>query len=377
MKPYFFAEVAPLLKQNGVIDLGIGSPDLPPPPPVIETLQQVSRQNDVHGYGPHAGLPQLRSAFADWAKARFNIILDPQTEVLPLLGSKESIVHLSLALLSANSAVLVPNPGYVPFSFGAKLAGARAIDFDLTEKNNFIPDMEQIESLVTAHKPKILWLNYPNNPTGATINKEALSQLVNLAHQHNFMIGYDNPYSELGYDGYVAPSILEISGAKDVAIEFHSFSKTYHMAGWRVGMAVGNRELIKKLLTMKSNIDSGIFIPIQHAAVTALKTPEQWLVSRNQLLAQRRDITVATCKQAGLTPLKPKAGLYVWAKLPTDMKNDKQFCLDLLKKTGVFITPGSIFGSNGQGWARFTLCQPQDKIIKAGKKLKTFYANNR
>ncbi len=372
MKSYFFAEIAPLLKDEGVIDLGIGNPDLSPPQTVIDTLQQTSQREDVHGYAPHAGLLALRQAFSHWVQHRFNVTLDPETEILPLLGSKEGIVHFSLSVLAPNDTVLIPNPGYLPFGFGAKLAGAKAIEFDLVEKNNFLPNLEQIDQLAKIHRPKIMWLNFPHNPTGVTIGKDLLVQLVQLAHRRNFVIGYDNPYSELGYDDYIAPSILEIPGAKEVAIEFQSLSKTYHMAGWRVGMAMGNPKLIKNLLTIKSHIDSGMFVPIQHAAIAALKTPKTWLKSRNNTLKKRRDKLISICQQAGLSPLEPKAGLYVFAKLPPQISNDREFVLSLLKHTRVFITPGSIFGSNGKGWVRFTLCQPEDKIIQAGEKINTY-----
>jgi LL-diaminopimelate aminotransferase len=372
LPPYVFATVekriaAQKAKGVDVISLGIGSPDLEPPRFIIDELYRSALERSTHGYAGYYGTPALRRAIATYYRNRFGVELDPNTEVRPLIGSKEGLANMALAFIDKGDIALAPDPGYPTYSMGAVMAGGEAYAMPLREENGYLPDFEAIPGDVLK-RATILWLDYPNNPTGAAAPLEFLQQAVDFAREHDLLICYDNPYCDLTFDGYVAPSILEIPGAKDVAVEFNSLSKTYNMAGWRVGMVVGNAQAIEALTVVKTNIDSGIFQPIQDAAVVALTGDQSWIAERNLIYQRRRDIILNWLPTLGMTAQPPKGALYVWAKVPAGV-NCEQFALDVLEKAGVWMTPGTAFGEQGDGYLRLSLCVPEERLKEAGERL--------
>jgi LL-diaminopimelate aminotransferase len=378
LPPYPFAswsrEVAAVAARGvDVIRLDIGNPDLPPPPQVIQALEQSARDPHHHGYPGYQGLPALRHAIADYYRRRFGVDLDPQTEVLPLLGSKEGIVNLGLACLDAGDLVLVPDPGYAAYALGAALAGAEVIAFPLRPEQGYLPDLKAVPRNV-ADRAALMWLNYPNNPTGAAADLRFFGEATDFAREHNLLLCHDAPYCDVAYDGYVAPSLLQVPGAAEVALEFNSLSKSWNMAGWRIGMAVGNRQALAALAQVKSNIDSGIFRPLQEAAVEALKTDEGWVLERNQIYQGRRDLMAAGLAGAGLEPTHPRATLYLWARVP-DGSNSENWALELLHSTGVAVAPGSFFGPGGEGFVRLSVGTPSEQIRSAMERLEQFTAS--
>lgn len=374
LPPYVFAEADKRLQQMktqgiDVINLGIGSPDLPPPRTVIDALYESALKPGNHGYAGYYGLPALRRAITGYYASRFRVDLDPETEVAVLIGSKEGLFNVSLAFLDAGDVALIPDPGYPTYQMGTSMAGGVRYSLPLLEEHGFLPELEAIPADIMA-AAKILWLNYPNNPTGAVADMEFLEKAVNIARRHNLLLCYDNPYCDLTFDGYRAPSILEIAGAKGVAIEFNSLSKTYNMAGWRVGMAVGSAEAVEALARVKTNIDSGIFKPVQEAAIAALTGDQSWLPARNAIYQGRRDAVLAFLPQIGLTAKVPQAAMYVWARLPeADARDSYGFCVRTLEQTGVWMTPGSSFGENGEGYIRIALTLPEERLREAGQRL--------
>jgi LL-diaminopimelate aminotransferase len=372
LPPYVFATVekriaAQQAKGVDVISLGIGSPDLKPPQFIIDELYRSASRADTHGYAGYYGTPALRKAMAGYYQKRFGVELDATNEVLPLIGSKEGLANMAFAFIDAGDVALVPDPGYPTYSMGALMAGGSYYALPLYEEQGYLPDLGSIPGDVLA-KATVLWLDYPNNPTGAVAPKAFLEQAVAFARVHDILICYDNPYCDLTYDGYVASSILEIPGAKDVCIEFNSLSKTYNMAGWRIGMAVGNPEAVKALTTLKTNIDSGIFRPIQDAAVVALNGDQSWLTERNMVYQRRRDIVMGWLPKIGLSAQPPKGALYVWAKVPAGV-NCEKYAIETLEKTGVWLTPGTAFGAHGEGYLRLSLCVPDERLKEAGERL--------
>jgi LL-diaminopimelate aminotransferase len=291
--------------------------------------------------------------------------LNPTTEVQSLIGSKEGLVNLSLAILDPGDLVLVPNPGYAPYAMGAALAGAEIYHFPLREEDDFLPDLKAIPQQV-ADRAVMIWLNYPNNPTGATADLAFFERAVHFARRNDLLLCHDAPYCDITYDGYVAPSLLEIPGAAKVAVEFNSLSKTWNMAGWRIGMALGNSDALAALAQVKSNMDSGIFWPVQEAAVQALGTCPEWILERNQIYQKRMDILIEGLERAGLVTRRPQATLYAWVRVPEPAE---QFALDLLMETGVTIAPGSFFGPGGEGFARIAITAPAEQIREAMKRL--------
>ncbi len=374
LPPYVFAEAGKRLdelRRQGVdvIDLGMGSPDLPPPRRIIDALYESALKSGNHGYAGYYGLSTLRRAIADYYQRRFGVALDPEREVTVLIGSKEGLFNVSLAFLDSGDVALIPDPAYPTYSSGTHMAGGVRYPLPLREENGFLPDFESVPADV-AEAAKILWLNYPNNPTGAVADPEVLSRAVNWAQRHNLLLCYDNPYCDLTFDGYCAPSVLQIPGARSVALEFNSLSKTYSMAGWRVGMAVGNVEAVQALARVKTNIDSGIFKPIQEAAVAALTGDQTWLAERNAVYQRRRDAVLEFLPRIGLTARAPKGALYVWARLPkAQMCNTTEYCVRALEQTGVWLTPGSAYGENGEGYIRIALTLPEDRLRAAGERL--------
>jgi LL-diaminopimelate aminotransferase len=372
LPPYVFATVEKQIAQQrakgaDVINLGIGSPDLAPPKFIVDAMYQSALREDTHGYAGYYGTPALRKAIADYYQTRFGVELNVASEVLPLIGSKEGLANMALAFIDAGDYALASDPGYPTYRMGALMAGGDSYAMPLSEETDWLVDFEEIPSDIAAKSP-IMWLNYPNNPTGAAAPIEFLQRAVDFAREYDIVICYDNPYCDLTFDGYVAPSILEVPGAKDVAVEFNSLSKTYNMAGWRVGMAVGNAQAIEALTTVKTNIDSGIFRPLQDAATVALTGDQSWLADRNMIYQRRRDIIMGWLPKVGMTARLPKGALYVWAKAPAGV-DCEAFALEVLQKTGVWITPGTAFGDHGNGYFRISLCVPEERLIEAGERL--------
>jgi LL-diaminopimelate aminotransferase len=372
-KPYFFASLSKKLfdlKAKGVdvIRIDMGSPDLPPADFITDSLVTSARRSDTHGYTPNGGTPAFRQAIADYYMERFEVSLDPQKEVIGLIGSKEGLFNLSQVLLNPGDVSLVPDPGYPVYSAGGIIAGAKIVYFPLLRENGFLPDLNAIPVEDLA-KAKILWLNYPNNPTGAIATMDFFEEAVLFAKRNHILIAHDAPYTDVCFDHYHAPSLMQVPGAKDVAVEFNSLSKTYNMAGWRLGMAVGNPEIINYLFTYKSQMDTSNFEPVFDAGVTALTSNQDWLVERNDLYQKRRDIVVKGLQQAGFTLETPKAAIYVWAHLPAGENDSMAFCNQLLEETGVSTTPGIVYGQHGEGFLRVSLGTPTDRIEEAMQRI--------
>jgi LL-diaminopimelate aminotransferase len=374
IKPYFFASldktIAELRKSGlDVIRLDMGSPDLPPEDFIIESLVDAARQPDNHGYSPSGGTAALRSAFASYYLDRFDLQLNPEKETLGLIGSKEGLFNLSQVLLNPGDLVLIPDPCYPVYSTSAVIARAETYTMPLLAKNAFLPDLNAIPEEI-AERAKLMWLNYPNNPTGAIAPFKFFEEVVTFARKHEIVIAHDAPYVDVCFDGYIAPSILQVPGAKDVAVEFNSLSKTYNMAGWRVGVAAGNPEIIRLLRMFKSQMDSSLFKPVMKAAETALLGDQEWIVGRNQIYQQRRDMIVATLKEIGFDLEVPKASLYVWAHLPEPWTDSIEFCDTLIRETGVSITPGVVYGKSGAGFVRISLVTPVERLSEAMERMK-------
>jgi|YNPBryantNP2012_1023418.scaffolds.fasta_scaffold00318_19 LL-diaminopimelate aminotransferase len=355
-----------------VIRLDMGDPDLPPPEEVIEVLTCSARVPHHHGYSSYRGLPVLRQAIAGYYEKRFGVTLDADTQVLPLIGSKEGIVHMAMACLDPGDLVLVPDPGYAPYTMGALLAGAEVYTFPLLAENGFLPDLDAIPAAI-ADRAALMWLNYPNNPTGATADLEFFAQAVDFARRHGLLLCHDAPYCDVCYDGYRAPSILQVRGAEEVAVEFNSLSKTFNMPGWRVGMAVGNTDAITALATIKSNVDSGMFHPVQEAAARALATDQAWIARRNAIYQERMEIVIRALERAGMETTRPRASLYVWAQVPRGWGSE-QFALKLLEETGVVAAPGTFFGPAGEGYIRLSVTAPKERLQNAMERLCNFVA---
>ena len=375
LPPYVFAKLERRLRElqaqgKEIIRLDIGSPDLPPPDFIIEAMYHSMQNPSRHGYGGYYGTPELRQAIATYYEHRFGVKLDPRREVAPLIGSKEGIANVALAFVDPGQPVLVPDPGYPTYGLGTLLAGGVSVPVPLFAENGFLPDLEMIPR-ETARSAKILWLNYPNNPTGAVASLEFFERVVAFARRYELLVCHDNPYCDVTFDGYKAPSLLQVPGAMDVALEFNSLSKTYNMAGWRVGMAVGNAVAVEALAQTKTNIDSGIFLPIQDAAVVALTGDQTWLEQRNEIYRQRRDLILGTLHEVGIQADQPVASLYVWARVPEGY-HSVDFATRLLEETGISITPGTAFGSNGEGYLRISLGMSTERIREAMERLTRF-----
>lgn len=375
LPPYPFATLERRiaeLKSKGmdIVRLDIGSPDLPPPPFIVEALYKSAQAPTNHGYPGYYGTPQLRRAIADYYARRFGVELDPKEEALVLIGSKEGLAHASLAFLDPGDLALIPDPGYPTYYLSTLLAGGEVYYMPLLAENEFFPDFSAIPTEI-AERARLMWLGYPNNPTGATANLDSLSRAVDFARAHDILLCHDNPYCDLTYDGYLAPSILQIPGAKEVGIEFNSLSKTYNMAGWRVGMAVGNAEAIKALALVKSNVDSGVFLPIQDAAVAALTGDQSWIPERNAIYQERRDIVMEGLKELGLEAERPKAALYVWVRIPAGCTS-QDFATRLLEEKGVSVAPGNYYGPSGEGYVRISLTIPPERLREGMRRMREF-----
>ncbi len=368
-KPYFFAalneKINALKKQNvDIIRIDIGSPDFPPPDFIIDKLVATARKADVHGYSPNGGSPGFRQAVASYYHTRFQVELDPQKEVLGLLGSKEGLFHLSQVLLNPGDISLVPDPGYPVYSASSIIAGAEVYNLPLLDENGFLPDLDSIPQEVLA-KAKILWLNYPNNPTGASGSLEFFEKAVVFGRENGILIAHDAPYVDVCFDGYEAPSIMQVKGAKDICVEFNSLSKTYNMAGWRLGMVVGNPQVLQYINTYKSQLDSSHFTPIMEAGAAALTGDQEWLEERNEIYQSRRNMVVNSLRAAGIEVSPPKAAIYVWSKLPHGIGDSMDFCSRMLEETGVSTTPGIVYGDHGEGYFRISISTDSERLKEA------------
>jgi len=373
LPPYLFAEIdkrkeEAIKKGVDVIDLGIGDPDLPTPPHIVEALCHAAKDPSNHRYPAYEGMLSFREAVATWYKHRKHVNLDADDEVLTLIGAKEGIAHSVFAFLDPGDIALVPDPAYPVYNNATVLADSTPYSVPLTEEHDFKPDLECIDREV-ARKAKIMFLNYPNNPTAATVEKSFFREVVDFARENEIIILHDNPYSELTFDGYEAPSFLAVKGAKEVGIEFNSLSKTYNMTGWRIGYAVGNSEIIKGLRIVKTNVDSGAFQAVQIAGIAALTGSQDGVKQNMAIYRERRDIAVTGLRAAGVEVKKPKATFYLWAKVPSGFSSI-QFSMFLLERAGVVITPGVGFGKHGEGFFRLAFCMSGERLKEACDRIK-------
>ena len=373
LPPYLFVELEKLKKQaraggKDVIDLGVGDPDQPTPQSIVKALCEAVQEPSTHKYALDAGITELRQEIANWYKNRFGVKLDPDTEVLPLIGSKEGIAHIPLAFINPGDAALVPNPCYPPYRSGVIFAGGEVIDLPLLSENGFLPDLLKLGRGV-ARKAKLAFLNYPNNPTSGSCGKDFFASAVEFANKNNIIICHDAAYSEITYDGYVQPSFLEAAGAMEVGVEFHSLSKTYNMTGWRIGFACGNAAIIKELAKVKANIDSGIFTAIQRAGLAALRMPQSHLGNLRDMYQSRRDCLVDGLNSIGWQVEKPKATFYIWTRLPKG-SDSTAFAKQLIEEAGVVATPGVGFGKYGEGFIRMALTVSEERMKEAVGRIK-------
>ena len=372
LPPYLFVEITKKIaekkaKGEDVVSFAIGDPDIPTPPHILNRLIKAAQDPVNHRYPETEGLPELHRAIAEWYKKRFGVTLDPDKEVLPLIGAKEGIAHIAFCFVDPGDTVLVPDPGYPPYAIGTMLAGGRSYYMRLMEKNNYLPDFKTIPEYI-AKQATLLWLNYPNNPTGAVADVSFFEDAVRFAKQYDIAICHDAPYTEVAFDGYEPVSILQVNGAKDVGVEFHSLSKTYNMTGWRIGMVVGNEKMVKALNTLKSNLDSGIPQAIQYAAIEALLGPQDCIKEHNAIYQRRRDLVVEGLNKIGIEAKAPKASLYIWAKIPEGY-NSVDFTADLLEQVGIVVTPGIGYGKSGEGYVRLSLTIADASLVKGLSRL--------
>ncbi len=373
LPPYLFKELdrkrdEAISKGVDVIDLGVGDPDLPTPEPVVEEMKRAVQDSKNHRYPSYVGMIEFRKAVAEWYKNRFGVSLDPENEVLSLIGSKEGIAHFPLAFVNPGDIVLVPTPAYPVYNISTIFAGGTSFFMPLLEENHFLPDLSSIPTQI-AEKAKIMFINYPNNPTSAVADKDFFKEVVEFAKKYGIIVCHDAAYTEISFDGYVPPSILEVDGAKDVAVEFHSLSKTYNMTGWRIGFAVGNAELISALGAVKSNIDSGVFQAVQIAAIRALRLDRSWIKETVDIYKKRRDLLVEALNNIGLKVKPPKATFYLWIKVPEGYSSEG-FASKLLDEAGIVVTPGNGFGEPGEGYIRISLTQKDERLKEAVDRIK-------
>lgn len=359
-----------------IINLGIGSPDLAPHPAVIEELTKQSARTDVHAYQSYKGSPVLRQAIAEWYDRSYKVRLDAGTEILPLIGSKEGIMHICMTYLNEGDAVLVPNPGYPTYRSAVKLAGGSVLEYELKESMNWQPSIESLEEQLasTDKKVKLIFINYPHMPTGAIASADFFQTLIDFARKHDMLIVHDNPYSFILNDN--PASLLSIDGAKDVAIELNSLSKSHNMAGWRVGMICGAKQRIDEIIRFKSNMDSGMFLPAQLAAAKALSLGPDWHEKLNTIYRQRREKVYELLDTIGAAYTKDQVGMFVWAKKPDNFQSGYAVSDEILYGANVFLTPGGIFGSAGENYIRISLCTPLEKLDAALNRIKNFRSLN-
>lgn len=365
LPPYLFAELdrrvsAKKAEGADVISFGIGDPDFPTPKHIVDAARDAVSDPGTHHYPSYVGMPKLREAIAAWMQGRFGVSLDPNTEILPLWGSKEGVVHLPWAMIGEGDIALCADPGYPPYDVGTRLAGGTPTPLPLRASTGFLPDFGEIAGDVAA-RTKLMWLNYPGNPTGATCDLAFFEQAVDFCRQNNIILAHDAAYSEITYDGYVAPSVLQVDGGKDVSVELHSFSKSFNMTGWRIGWAAGSAEVIEALGRLKTNLDSGVFDAIQHAGIAALEGSREFLDKQLAVFAHRRDIAVAGLQDAGLKAWTPKGSFYLWVPVP-DGETSASFATKLLDEAAVVVAPGNGYGEFGEGYVRFSLTLADERV---------------
>lgn len=378
IKEYWFAgkmrEVARMNAEGkDVVSLGVGGPDRMPAVEVVETLCESARNPKNHVYQIAAGIPELRNAMASWYKRIYEVEVNPDSEVLPLIGSKEGVLHVSLAFLNPGDKVLVPNPGYMTYSGVSRLLGAEIVNYDLIAEEGWMPDFDQLEKLVSGGDVKLMWVNYPNMPTGAGATLELFEKLVDFGRRHGIVIVHDNPYSFILNENPL--SLLQVEGAKEIAIELNSLSKSHNMSGWRMGMVVSNPEFVGWVRKVKSNIDSGQFRPVMEAAVKALELPLSWYEEVNATYRGRRKVAEKIMEELGCRFDPKQQGLFLWGKLPEGSGDSASFADRILHEARVFVVPGFIFGSNGEGWLRISLCATEERMNTALERIKEMNHN--
>jgi len=373
LPPYLFAEIdrkkrQAIAKGVDIIDLGIGDPDIPTPTPVVEKLVECATKPANHRYPNSSGMGEFREAVASWYQRRFNVKLDPAKEVCSLIGSKEGIGNMAVAFVDPGDVVLVSSPCYPVYHIGTAFNGGKNYFLPLRKENKFLPDLDSIPADV-AKQAKLLWINYPNNPTAAVADKDFYKKVIDFANKYNVIVCHDAAYTEMGYDGYRPMSFLELDGAKEVGIEFHSLSKTFNMTGWRIGMAVGNPDIVGGLAQAKSNLDSGIFQSVQEAGIEALRLGDAIVDPSRRIYQERRDILVDGLRAVGLQCEKPKATFYVWVECPRGLSS-ADFTTKLLEDAGVVTTPGNGFGEAGEGFVRFTVCVDKERLKEVAERIR-------
>ncbi|MBC7247780.1 MAG: LL-diaminopimelate aminotransferase [Actinobacteria bacterium] len=377
LPPYPFAEIDRRVEEKelqgvDVINFGIGDPDLPTPPHIVERLCEECRRPENHRYPSYRGMDRFREAAAGWFQERFGVSLDPAREVLALIGSKEGIAHLPLAFLDAGDTALVPDPGYPVYRNATILCGGRPVSLPLREDRGYLPDLGALESSLL-DRARLLFVNYPNNPTAAVADAAFFEELVYYARKHDLIVAHDNAYCEITYDGYRSPSLLEVKGAKDVSLEFHSLSKTYNMTGWRVGFAVGGEKVISALGQVKTNVDSGVFNAVQLAAVAALEGPQDCVRENCEVYRRRRDILVDSLRSLGWEVTPPAATLYLWMRVPQGY-DAASFTGELLERAEVVVVPGTAYGARGEGYVRFSLTLPDERLQEGAERIRRAFS---
>lgn len=379
VQEYYFSkklkEVAQMNAEGkNVINLGVGSPDLSPSEQTIETLCYHARKADTHGYQPYTGIPELRRGFAEWYNRWYGVELNPENEILPLIGSKEGVLHVSMAFINPGDSVLIPNPGYPTYSSVSKLVGANLIPYELKEESGWMPDFETLEQMDLSNV-KLMWVNYPNMPTGTNATMELFEKLVNFGKKHGIVICNDNPYSFILNEQPL--SILSVPGARDICIEMNSMSKSHNMPGWRIGMLATNPEFISWILKVKSNIDSGQFKPMQQAAVSALKAPDKWYERMNRVYKNRRNLAGQIMEALGCCYDEKQVGLFLWGRIPANIKSSEILADKVLYEANVFVTPGFIFGSQGDRYLRISLCCKEKVLEEALQRIQAVIGVNK
>jgi LL-diaminopimelate aminotransferase len=377
LPPYLFVEISRKIAAKraqgvDVISFGVGDPDIPTPPHVIDALVEAARDPANHRYPETEGLPEFRRAVAEWYERRFGLSPDPEREVLSLIGSKDGIAHVALCFIDPGDLALVPDPAYPVYAVGTLFAGGEPYYLPLREESGFLPDLDAVPP-DAARRAKLLWLNYPNNPTGAVAGLDFFERAVAFARRHGLAVCHDGPYSEVAFDGYRPVSFLQAAGAREVGVEFHSLSKTYNMTGWRIGMAVGNAAMIDALMRVKSNLDSGVPKAIQRMAIAALEGPQDCIEEHNAVYQRRRDRLVEALRALGLSVQPPRASLYVWARVPSGYTS-MGFATRLLDDVGVLVTPGVGYGAAGEGYVRLSLTIPDDRLDEGLRRLRGWEA---
>jgi LL-diaminopimelate aminotransferase len=372
LPPYLFVEITKKIaekraKGEDIISFAVGDPDIPTPPHIISRLIEAAQDSTNHRYPESDGLPELRRAVAGWYQKRFDVSLNSEKEVLPLIGAKEGIAHIDFSFIAPGDMVLEPDPAYPVYAIGTILAGGRPHYLPLTAGNNFLPNLRAIPEHIL-EMTKLLWINYPNNPTGAVADLRFFNQVVEFAKKNDIAVCHDGPYTEVAFDGYEPVSFLQADGAKEVGVEFHSLSKSFNMTGWRIGVVVGNELMVKALMTLKSNIDSGIPQAIQLMAIEALSGSQDCILEHNTIYQRRRDLVVEVLNKIGLEAQTPMASLYVWAKVPSGYTS-ASFAADLLEQVGVVVTPGLGYGPSGEGYVRLSLTVADASLVKGLSRL--------